>query len=375
MSSRARLLPIFSIAAAFIGYNVGASNSTGQESLQFVAGYGLNGLLGAVLMVVLFSTFTIITVRDAQKYRITSVSALFQHYTGKIIGKALTIYTSLFIVGHLSVLISGCGAVFEEYLGMSNLAGRLFMAIGAVVLVMFGLKLVTRVGGAISVLIIAGLFVIPIINLVTCADGLVEGSRIMQSLDIIRAADSWWMAALMYFSWAILLAVAYVATLATNDTGCSRVELNLGIIGGCIALCLILLAPNAAMIANASVIGDSQIPNVMLAMRIHPAMGTFFSIVIVVAIFTSMAPETYSVCSMIVNEKSKYFKPLVVGVVLIAFVGSSLGSFAQIVNILTSVSAYVGFIYVAAVLITKFIRRPPLPEQEAGLSGPAAGQG
>ena len=247
---------------------------------------------------------------------------------------------------------------------MSNLAGRLVMALGAIVLVMFGLKLVTRVGGAISVLIIVGLFIIPILNLITCEDGLVKGSQIMQSLDIIRAADSWWMAGLMYFSWAILLAVAYVATLATNDTGCSKVELNLGIISGCVALFLILMAPNAAMIANASVIGNSQIPNVVLAMRIHPAMGTFFSIVIVVAIFTSMAPETYSVCSMIVNEKSKYFKLVVAGIVLIAFVGSSLGSFAQIVNILTSVSAYVGFIYVAAVLITKFIRRPPLPQEE-----------
>ena len=364
MSSKARFLPMFSIAAAFIGYNVGASNSTGQESLQFVAGYGLDGLIRFAFMMALFSIFIILTGRDAQKYKISSVSGLFQHYAGKTIGKALTIYTSLFIVGHLSVLISGCGAVFEEYLGMSNLAGRLVMALGAIVLVMFGLKLVTRVGGAISVLIIVGLFIIPILNLITCEDGLVKGSQIMQSLDIIRAADSWWMAGLMYFSWAILLAVAYVATLATNDTGCSKVELNLGIISGCVALFLILMAPNAAMIANASVIGNSQIPNVVLAMRIHPAMGTFFSIVIVVAIFTSMAPETYSVCSMIVNEKSKYFKLVVAGIVLIAFVGSSLGSFAQIVNILTSVSAYVGFIYVAAVLITKFMRRPPLPQEE-----------
>lgn len=355
----------FTVAAAFIGFNIGASNSTGQESLQFIAGFGTPGLAGAVIMVALFFIFTMITVTDVQKYRLKSVSDMFQHYMGTVLGKILTVYIIVYMIGGLSLLISGSGVVFNDYLGIPNLWGRVIMTAATILLVIFGLKQVTRIGGIISVAIVLAQSIIPLINIITCEDGLSAGSALMQSMDIIRGASNWWMGGIMYFSWAALLAITYVGTLATNDAGCTQKELRVGLFIGCVILTFLILLPNAAIISNASVIEGSQTPNITLAERVHPALGIVVSLVVLIAIFTSLAPQAYSACSMIVSEKNKYFKPLAIVVCLIGFIGSCLGSFATIVNVITSVSAWVGFVYIAGVLITKFIRRPKLPSSEA----------
>ena len=364
MTQKLHLSASFTVAAAFIGFNIGASNSTGQESLQFISGFGSSGLLGALIMIALFFIFTMITVKDVQRYRLKSVSAMFQHYMGTILGKILTVYIIVYMIGGLSLLISGCGVVFNDYLGIPNLWGRIIMTIATVLLVIFGLKQVTRIGGIISVAIVLAQTVIPLINIITCEDGFAAGSALIQSMDIIRGADNWWMGGIMYFSWAALLAITYVGTLATNDAGCSPKELSLGLFIGCVVLAFLVLLPNAAIISNASVIEGSQAPNITLAIRVHPALGTVVSIVVLIAIFTSLAPQAYSACSMIISENHKYFKPLAIVVCLIGFIGSCLGSFATIVNVITSVSAWVGFVYIAGVLITKFIRRPKLPTAE-----------
>ena len=361
MTKKIHLASSFAVAAAFIGFNIGASNSTGQESLQFIAGFGFKGLLGALIMVILFFIFTMITVRDVQRYRLKSVSEMFQHYLGTLLGKILTVYIIVYMTGGLSLLISGSGVVFNDYLGIPNLYGRILMTIATILLVIFGLKQVTRVGGIISVAIVLAQGIIPLINILTCEDGFVVGSALMESMDIIRGASNWWMGGIMYFSWAALLAITYVGTLATNDAGCTPKELSLGLFLGCVILAFLVLLPNMAIIANASVIEGSQTPNIVLANRLSPVLGTVVSVVVLIAIFTSLAPQAYSACSMIVSERNRYFKPLAVVVCLIGFIGSCLGSFATIVNVITSVSAWVGFVYIAGVIITKFIRRPALP--------------
>ena len=113
MTKKIHLASSFAVAAAFIGFNIGASNSTGQESLQFIAGFGFKGLLGALIMVILFFIFTMITVRDVQRYRLKSVSEMFQHYLGTLLGKILTVYIIVYMTGGLSLLISGSGVVFN----------------------------------------------------------------------------------------------------------------------------------------------------------------------------------------------------------------------------------------------------------------------
>ena len=356
-----RILASFTVASAFIGYNIGASNSTGQESLQFIAGFGLPGLAGAVIMVALFFIFTMITVTDVQNYRLNNVWEMFEHYMGPVLGRILGIYMIIVVFAAGALLISGSGVVFNDYLGIPNLWGRIIMTVLTLLLVIMGLKYLTNVGGLVSMAIILAQTVLPLVNIITCEDGLVAGSEIMQSMDIIRGASNWWMGGIMYFSWAALVAVTYVGTLATNDAGCTKKELRIGLLIGCILLTFLVILPNAAMIANASVIEGSQTPNVTLAMRIHPALGFIVSLVVLIAIFTSLAPQIYSGCRMIFPEGHKFFKPLAVVACIISFVGSCLGSFAMIVNVFTSASAYIGFVYIASVLITKFIRRPQLP--------------
>ena len=122
------------------------------------------------------------------------------------------------------------------------------------------------------------------------------------------------------------------------------------------------MLPSAAILANISIVGDSSIPNIILARSISPVIGVIFSLVVITMVYTTCAPLVWSVSTAFIDQEKKWFKAAVGGTVVIAFVGSNVGSFAEILNKGTSISAYVGFVFLATVIITKLFRKMKAPD-------------
>ena len=67
-----------------------------------------------------------------------------------------------------------------------------------------------------------------------------------------------------------------------------------------------------------------------------------------------------------IKQEQRNFKWMVAGMLILAFIGSNLGSFTDILYLGTSVSAYVGFVFIATVIFTIVIRTPKGTLSECG---------
>ncbi|WP_130861716.1 YkvI family membrane protein [Bacilliculturomica massiliensis] len=362
--SKDNILTYLLIGGAYISFCVGASFSTGQELMQYFSSYGAPGIAGAVIAVILMVGLIILLLKDTQKYQLANMRELFVHYGGGILGTIIYIYTVFYLFVLVVMLISGSGAIFTEYFGINNLLGRAIMTLVIFSTVILGLNRLLDILGKLSFLIIILMLIVAVAGIVRPVDGFAEGSEMAGSMEnILRPGANWFISGLMYFSWAILCQTSYVASLSRNTTRTQKQQVK-GLYVGGVGFMLLAVIPSIAIISNISICGNSSIPTIAIARQVGPALSMIFCVIVVIAIYTTCSPLLWSVATTFMDEKSKWFKAVVAGSVVLAFVGSNLGSFAEILYTGTSVSAYVGFVFIATILVTKFFRRPAAPQSE-----------
>lgn len=352
------------IGGAYVSFCVGASFSTGNELMQYFASYGVFGILGAIIATALCLLLIILLIRDAQKYNLPDMKTLFVHYGGKYLGTALYVYTVFYLFVLVVMLVAGAGAVFEEHFGISNMLGRGILTLAMFLTVVLGLNKLLDILGKLSFIILIMMIVVALIGILNPVDGISEGSKLAletPSNIVARQGSNWFMSGLMYFSWAILCQTSFVASLGKSSLYNKR-DLRKGMYFGGFGFMLMATVPSIAIIANFSVCKSvckgSSIPIIVMAKSINPVLAVLLSCVVVIAIYTTCSPICWSVANAFIKQEQRNFKWMVAGMLILAFIGSNLGSFTDILYLGTSVSAYVGFVFIATVVFTIVIRKP-----------------
>lgn len=347
-------------SGAYIAFCVGAGFGTGQESLQYFGSWGKMGLPGLFCAIIPMALMTILTMFDMRKYRIPDTEGIFTFYAGKYLGKVIYWYVMFYFFAMLTMLIAGAGAIFEQQFGVPSIVGRGILSLLIMFTAYFGLKKFNDVLGKLAYIIIAFAIFVPVWNIFNAQDGFEAGSEIAKSADMIRAGSGWLDAAIMFFSWGALLNVPYAAGLVTDGKESPLVQ-SKGLVLGNIVYLIMCIFPFLAMVSNMSLVGGVQAPNILLGNRIHPVIGVCFAVITMLCIFTTATPLAWTCARAFAKEGSKRYKILIIVLVVVAFLGGELGSFAQILNTATSITAYVGYVLFAAMLYTKLIRRPKAP--------------
>ena len=123
------LRAIFKYAGAFVAWVIGAGFATGQEILQFFGAYGLDGLWGCLISMIIFAFFGGAIMQKGYDLQLKTHTQVFRYYCGPYIGRVLEFLTVLFLFCVVSIMIAGTGAVGSEYFGIPAEAGRVFMAV------------------------------------------------------------------------------------------------------------------------------------------------------------------------------------------------------------------------------------------------------
>lgn len=354
------------IGGAYVSFCVGASFSTGNELMQYFASYGVLGIVGAIISTALCLLLIMVLIRDAQKYKLPDMKTLFVHYGGKYLGTVLYVYTVFYLLVLVVMLIAGAGAVFEEHFGVSNVVGRAILTLAMFLTVILGLNRLLDILGKLSFAILIMMIVVALIGIFNPVDGISEGSKLALAApsDIVaRQGTNWFMSGLMYFSWAILCQTSFAASLGKSSIY-KEGDIRKGMYFGGLGFMLLAAVPSIAIIANFSICEGSSIPTIVIAREINPILAIIFSCVVVIAIYTTCSPLCWSVANAFIKQESNNFKWMVAGLLLLAFIGSNFGSFTDILYLGTSISAYVGFVFIATIIVTILIRRPKVAVEE-----------
>lgn len=334
-------LSVWTVAAAYIGTVVGAGFASGQELLRFFTHHGGWGVAGLLAASALFAWLGATVLELGHRLGARSHEEVLRALGGPVLGRLIDLVATAFLFGTLAVMLAGSGAVFREQLGLPALLGGAVMAAAASATVLLGTGGVVRSIALFVPFMIATMFA-------TAAATLSQRPFLANALRWhepgLAASPRWWMAALLYVSYNLVLAVPALAPVgaAMGSTGSARLA---GVIGG-IGLGLAALFVNLGLLAGLPETARFEVPLLYLAARHAPALQGLFALALWCEIYTTAVANLYGLAARLVGVGSPRYRKLVLGSACLALMLSQFG-FSRMVGAIYPVVGYAGLLLLA----------------------------
>lgn len=343
---------VFSMVGGMIAYYIGASTGTGQEFFQVYSSHGAIGVIGTIIQHILLAALALIVILICKKYDLPNAKECFVWFLGKYVGTAIYYYTVAFVFCTMIQLISGTGSLLTQYYGWPYYIGACALALLCVLSVLFGFKKVIDIISKIAPLILLVMAVIFVMSLIAPVDGLAKGSELaLSSTEIIRTSSSWIGGTVLHHTYLILFVIPYYVSCHMMDPQASKRETISWIVISYAILSALVVLMVLSQVSNMSLAIGAAAPNLAVASVHTPALATVLVFMIVAASFTTTAPIAVIAAEYFAEPGTKRYKIIGTVIVLLALIISFTGSYAQIINVLVSVSGRIGVVvYIIAVV-------------------------
>lgn len=111
------IIKAISYAGVYVGAVIGAGYASGQEVLQFFAGYGFIGMLGAVITMIMLAWYGTVFMELGHQLETNSHRVVLNYLCGKKIGFFADYILLFFMFGVISIMFSGGGCSYPSVLG------------------------------------------------------------------------------------------------------------------------------------------------------------------------------------------------------------------------------------------------------------------
>ena len=347
---------VFTYAAAMIAYLIGSGFASGQEAMQFYAGYGIMGAFfgtivsGIIIFIASSSLFC-----DAHVLKLKDANTCYQYYLGKTFGKVCQWISPIFLYALYVVMLSGAGSVLNEFYGLPGWVGRVGMMVITMITVMMGLDKLTDVLSFVGPVIVVFALGVSIAAIITNPAGIVEAAHTIKSYEIVKATPFWGLSGVTYATLCTLTLAPYLIGIGANLENDKQGILS-GFFGS-LVFTLAMMTLSLGMLAHIDVVWDKSIPTVYLADTLIHGLGYAFSVAMLAGVFTTAVPYLWSAVNKIVPEEgSKKFKGVTAGLAIFALVGGML-PFKTLVNIIFPYAGYFGMIIFAGIVVKRFTKK------------------
>ncbi|MEF9953795.1 MAG: hypothetical protein RR785_00885 [Clostridium sp.] len=352
------------LAGAIIAFTIGSGFATGQEIIQYFTAYGLKGILTVLLFAVFFVYYNYNFAKAGAEERFEKGNDVYKYYCGKYIGTFMDYYSTIFCYMSFFVMIGGAASTLHQQYGVPFWIGGVILAALTVFTVIGGLNSLVDKIGAVGPAIVILCIAIGAITLFR------DGSNIGQGLEVIRtgafagadgetiksAGPNWVISALSYAGFVLLWFASFTAALGARN---KKKEIEYGIYGGTVAICIAIILIMLAQIANINTAGfagnnifvwNADIPNLILAESIWKPFASIFAFVVFAGIYTTAVPLLYNPCARFAKEGTPKFKILTIALGVIGLVVGLFLPFRVLVNVIYVLNGYVGAVLILFML-------------------------
>jgi len=336
------LREISAMAGAFVGILVGAGFSSGQEIVQFFAGYGRVGLLGCLVTAVGFLLLPVLFSVMGYRMKATSHKEVVRTIMGQWLWHLFDVLVTFFQFAYTVVMLAGGGALLQEWLGLPAAFGSIAMAALTIGIVCLDLrKIILFISAVTPLLCLMVLLVSAWVWFSPQADSAVLEAAAQGTT---KASAHWALSAALYVSFCIVIAMPFLVIMGGQSSS-ARVAALGGITGGALMALLITLSAVTLYLRMDS-IAQSRLPMMQMVMQIAPWLGHVLSLVIFGMILNSAVGTHYVFVARLVEPASAGFKPAVIGIGGLALACSFVG-FVKLVNTVYPMYGYIGFVLIA----------------------------
>ena len=264
---------VIKFAGAVIAFLIGAGFATGQEVLQYFAGYGYEGLLVGGFVLICFVYLCSSFMCAGYDEHFPNTNDIYRYYCGKYIGGFYDYFSIAFIYMSYIVMLGGAGGTFNQYYHLPPAYGAIFMLVVSVGVVILGLGKIVDVIGSIGPIIVLIALGVGAGAIITNPGGIADGVALINSgtLDpekFIRVGSNWFMSGFSYVGFCLLWLAAFCAAMGTKANSKKEAVMGAtlgatGFVAGALVLAFGLLTQFESLYA-------SDIPSLILAEKLWP---------------------------------------------------------------------------------------------------------
>lgn len=332
----------------YCAYFMGASFSSGRETLQFFSGFGIKGYVGLALFALVLILCGLPVIKISRIENFETPYDVFPFFCGKTVGTAFKYMLTVLLLMNVIMMTSSAGANLHETLDAPTVAGRSIILI-SVATVCLGLDRIVDILSKIGPFVAASMILLAIVSIIKCDTTVVEGNRIIEDLDIFTGGATFWIAGLKYaFSAAIstipILVVCGIRSTNSREATVISISTTLTLICICVLLA-------TAQIKNMAGIYDYQIPNLALIGMYMPQLKIVFSLILFVCGYSTTTVMIWTIVREFSSEGTLKYYIITISLGIAIFIISGFFKFSQIMNYGAMLGMLLGISFVSFIFI------------------------
>ncbi len=345
------LRKIIGFCGACIAFYIGAGFATMQEVMQYEASYGSLFWVVIAVAAIIYVYTNISFVNNGHRAQLVRGGDIYQTYCGKWIGMFFDYFSALFCYMSFIVMCGGANSTCIEQWGMPNGVGAVILAVAAIATVVFGLNGVLKALKVVGPIIILLIIFVGCWTAITGYGNLVDGFAAVDSgkYDITRVGDgNPFASGASYGGFVILWFAAFLGEVGAKN---KVKEVNNGMLLSTVAIFGVAAVCCLALIGHIEITWDADVPALVLAKSIHPALGLLYAVIIFLGIYSSACPLLWTGINRISQDGKKSYK---VWAIVLGIVGCAVACFVPyrpLLNIIYGLNGYLGFILVAFMIV------------------------
>lgn len=342
--AKKRSVSALKVAGTYIGTVVGAGFASGQEVLQFFVFFGNAGLVGLLVVTVLFILFGYMIMDLGSRIDAESHMDIVGAISGKMLGAFSDMLISIFLFGTLSAMFAGSGALMSQQFGLHPLLGGSLMA---------GLTILTVLSGFNGIVNAISL-VVPFLLMTAIGVGMASLSIAPDEMPVKSVAPNigflrnWLWSAILYTSYNTVTSFGILGPLGARAKDRKAIVTGavLGGIGLGLGACALFFALRYHFVASASL----EVPMLYIAGKISPIVQSFYCIVLLAEIYTTAVGNLYGFSARLAQFGRSDTRFLIIVTALCAFLFSLLG-FSNLVRYFYPSMGYAGIIILTSLVL------------------------
>lgn len=323
-----------SCLAVIIGTIIGAGFASGREILDFFNIYEDKGIISICISSLFFGFVIIFTSLVIKKYNIREYKDLINR--NKILNFVLQVFSFICF----SIMISGVGAFFEEYLNMNFWSGTAIAASVCYLIFLYNFKGIEVISSFLVPIIVVGIIRIGIYDY--------SGIELVNDFSNITNKNytgNFIVSAILYASYNSLILVPVLLNFAEHKLNNTKI-FNMGIITFIILGILMFLIYKVNNIFYPNIMAY-ELPNMKIASFISKRMQVIYGFVILSAIFTTAFSSGFSFLKM---KSYKNYEKNALLLCISGFLCARIG-FSNLINICFPVFGYLGIFQIILILL------------------------
>lgn len=334
-------------ALAFMGVVIGGGFASGQEIIQFFTGFGILGVAGTLVSMVLFAFLGMQVARIGALIRARSHKDVLYAIFGQRIGWLVDLLLSFFLFGVGVAMLAGSGSIFSQEYGLSPVFGGSLMCVLVILTLCLNVRSIINSITLVMPFLIALVLIVTVYSMTTNNADTEVLNAAAQGYD--TAASHWLVSAVLYASFNIAVGFPMLSVIG-GRSGDAKVSARGGLWGG-LGLGALIILLNVGMFANLNQLAGIEMPTLALAAQISPLLGVLMSVALVCMVYSTAVGMFFAFTTRFAVPDTTSFKWLGSVFCLIGL-GLSFVGFSKLIGTVYPLLGYVGFALIVALGIS-----------------------